>query len=218
MLALDSTNEIAREYSMLSQQWLELSAQQAFSDWRANFDNRHFDKAASAYERIRSSMPRPLATQLASQAESEYGKVLSGLVTSWKAACASGDPTKMDAIRKEAVTVSSGLQLGSSAFAEMEQCISKSCMHGDPVLALKRLKKRINPQIEPSLQRYLSRVRVSIEIDQHGNVNVKQITNANNRLAEALKGAIEQWEFYPTVIDDQPRCVETELPIILIQP
>jgi len=61
-------------------------------------------------------------------------------------------------------------------------------------------------------------IHVSVEIDEGWIVIVKKMMNANNRLAEALKGAIEQWQFYPAIIDGHPRCIETELPMTLIQP
>jgi tetratricopeptide (TPR) repeat protein len=225
VLALDGTHEMAREYSKLTQERLELAAQQVLTESRTNSVVRP-SEAAVPQERIRPANSEQVA-QAASQIESEYKSTFSRLVTSWKAACDSKDQATMDAIRREAVTqtskeaatVTSGLQFGSSALAEMRQCTPTRCIHGDPGLALNRLKSRSNPQIEPSLQRYLNRgIRISIEIDERGLVNVKQITNANSRLAEALKNAVEQWEFYPAVVDGQPKCVETELPITVIQP
>jgi outer membrane biosynthesis protein TonB len=87
------------------------------------------------------------------------------------------------------------------------------------VLALTRVKTRVNPQIDPSLQRYVSRrTVVSIEIDEAGNVTVKNVANANPRVATAFKEALERWKFNPVVIDNQTRCVETQLPMTLIQP
>ena len=87
------------------------------------------------------------------------------------------------------------------------------------MLAMTRLKTRVNPQIEPALQRYIGRgIAVSIEIDEQGNVTVKDIVKANSRIAEAIKTAVVQWKFNPTIIDNQPRCVDTELPITAIQP
>ena len=87
------------------------------------------------------------------------------------------------------------------------------------MLAMSRLRIRVNPQIEPGLQRYVARgIVVSIAIDEKGNVTVKDIAKANPRIADALKAAVAQWKFNPTVIDDQPRCVDTDLPITLIQP
>jgi len=87
------------------------------------------------------------------------------------------------------------------------------------MLAMTRLKTRVNPQIEPALQRYIGRgIGVSIEIDEQGNVAVKEVVRANPRIADAIKLAVNQWKFNPTVIDNQPRCVKTELPIAAIQP
>jgi hypothetical protein len=217
VLALDGANGLAREYSKLSQERIEVSLQQAYSEWQTSFDGRRFDQAASAYDRIRSSNASPVAAELATQIESAYQEILSGLVISWKAACAKGDVTGMDAIRKEAIGIAPSRPLNGSALSEMEQCTQKGCIQGDPVLAVNRLRMRVNPQIEPSLQRYVTRgIRVAIEIDVEGNVRVKQISNANDRVAEPLKSAVEQWKFFPAVIDNEPRCVETELPINLI--
>ena len=87
------------------------------------------------------------------------------------------------------------------------------------MLAMSRLKVRVNPEIEPSLQRYVGRgIIVSIAIDEKGNVTVKEVAKANPRIAEALRSALRQWKFNPTIIENQPRCVNTDLPITLIQP
>jgi hypothetical protein len=82
-----------------------------------------------------------------------------------------------------------------------------------------RLRTRVNPQIEPSLQRYVGRgIVVTVRIDEQGNVTVKDVAKANPRIAEAIKFAVEQWKFNPAMIGDQIRCVETGLPMTVIQP
>ena len=87
------------------------------------------------------------------------------------------------------------------------------------MLAITRLKTRVNPQIDPSLQRYVGRaIVVSIYIDEQGNVEVKDVAKANSRIAGAIKSAVEQWKFNPALIDGEARCVETGLPLTLIQP
>jgi hypothetical protein len=94
-----------------------------------------------------------------------------------------------------------------------------SCIQGDPVLAMTRLKTRVNPKIDPSLQRYVGRgIVVRVHIDEEGNVEVNEVANANPRIAGPLRTAVEQWKFNPAVINDQVRCVETGLPIAVIQP
>jgi len=94
-----------------------------------------------------------------------------------------------------------------------------ACIRRDPMLVMKELQFRANPLIEPNLQRYVGRgIVVSIEIDDKGTVAVKRVAKANPRIADALKFAVEEWKFNPIVVDDQPRCVYTDLPIGLIQP
>ena len=85
-------------------------------------------------------------------------------------------------------------------------------------MAITRLRTRVNPRIEPNLQRYMARgFVVTIRIDEQGNVKVKNISNTNSRVAEVIKSAVEQWKFNPTVIDGEVRCVDTELPVSVIQ-
>ena len=190
----------------------------AFSEWRESFDKRQYEKAADSYQRLRYANDEALGEELAGQVEYEYGKVFQNLVKQSRAACEAGDAAKMAGIRQEAITVSSGLKLVNQALAEMGQCVPKKCVQGDPVLALKRLKTPIHLEIEPGLQRYMTRgIRISVEIDESGKAKFKQATNANPRLAEVLKNTVEHWSFYPALIDNQARCIETEIPINLLQ-
>lgn len=219
ILALDKTHELSLEYSKLAQQRLDLATQQTFSEWKLNFDTRQYDKAAAAYDRLTAPEAGPLAGQLAAQIEGEYQKSLAGLVVSWKAACAASDTVRMDAVRREAAAIAPRPALNAKSLADMAKCTQKACMRSEPALAINRLRQRVNPQFDPSLQRYVTRgIRVAIQIGIDGSVSVKQVLNANARIAEALRAAVEQWKFYPALVDNEPRCVETELPINLIQP
>jgi hypothetical protein len=93
------------------------------------------------------------------------------------------------------------------------------CIKRDPAVAMSRLSYRVNPAIEPSLQQYVEKgTVVRISIDEKGNVAVKDVVNADSRIADALQVAVEQWKFTPTIIDNEARCLNTELPITLIQP
>jgi hypothetical protein len=216
VLAADSKHELAREYSNLVQQRLQLGVRQLYLDWRTSFDERQFDKASAAFENLRANFG-PDVTPLVTQIESEYSRMLSGLLSAWRAACAGGDRARLETIRNEAVRVASRLSLARNTLDQMQLCASRVCIQGDPALALNRLKTRVNPQLDPSLQRYVTRrIMVGIEIDETGSVRVKKISNANDRIAAALKDAVERWKFTPAVIDNQNRCVETELPVSLI--
>jgi tetratricopeptide (TPR) repeat protein len=93
------------------------------------------------------------------------------------------------------------------------------CIKRDPAVAMSRLQYRVNPVIEPSLQQYVEKgTVVRISIDEKGNVAVKDVVNADSHIADALQVAVEQWKFNPTIIDNEARCLNTELPITLIQP
>jgi tetratricopeptide (TPR) repeat protein len=93
------------------------------------------------------------------------------------------------------------------------------CIKRDPAFAMSRLSYRVNPAIEPSLQQYVEKETVvRISIDEKGNVAVKDVINADSRIADALQVAVEQWKFNPPIIDNEARCLNTDLPITLIQP
>ncbi len=218
VLTLDGEHDLAKEYTKLAQQRLDLGVQQAFSDWKASYSARQYDKATAAYDRLKASEGAPAAAQFITQIEAEYQKVLTETLASWKVACATSDKARMDSLRRDAATIVPR-SLNTKALADMGTCTQKGCMRSDPQLAMNRLTTRVNPRIDPSLQRFVTRgIRVAIQIDVDGRVEVKQIFNANDRLAQALRSAVEQWKFYPAIVDNEPRCVETELPINLIQP
>ncbi len=272
VLALDNAHALAREYAQLAQQQLDLLNEPGYKEWRLSFDARQFDKAAATYSRIRSDQARG-AAQLAGQIEAQYQKVLSNLVDSWKAACATNDLQRSNLIRNEVANIAPGLSFGRDALGQMQPCSSASsldstaanqvipsksaspsraapanartpanprksatrtpanapktppaqttsgCIRRDPMDVMKQLKFRFSPQIDPSLQRYVGRgIVVSIEIDDKGNVTVKRVAKANARIADTLKIAVQEWKFDPIVIDNRPTCVDTDLPITLIQP
>jgi len=54
-----------------------------------------------------------------------------------------------------------------------------------------------------------------VRIDKKGNVTVSEVQSTTLGLNMPVKAAVEQWKFIPALLDDQPRCVDTELPILL---
>ena len=82
-------------------------------------------------------------------------------------------------------------------------------------LAMARLKTRVDPEIPASvLSRSLS-VRVQARIDEEGSVAVKGIRGGNTAVQNAVKTAVERWKFLPAIVEKQPRCVETEIEIVI---
>jgi len=214
----EDVGAFAREYLRLTRQRIQLHVEAGLLDWQKNIESRQFEKAAALYEKMNTASPDPLSREVAVQVESEYEKLLSRLVAAWKAACNTANRKKMDEVREEAMDLTAGLDLGKNALLQMEHCQSRQCISGDPVLAMTRLRTRVNPKIDRVQARYLSNARADITIDEDGTVQVNKISNTNPQMAEELTQALKQWRFYPVVIEDIQRCIETRLPIDLILP
>ena len=52
-------------------------------------------------------------------------------------------------------------------------------------------------------------------IDEKGNVTVKEVRGGNAAIQNAVKAAVERWKFLPAIVEQQVRCVETEIPIVI---
>jgi hypothetical protein len=83
-------------------------------------------------------------------------------------------------------------------------------------LAMTRLKTMVKPEF-PRAVRITSPVDLvaKVRIDNKGNVTVSEVQSTTLSLNMPVKTAVEQWKFSPALVDDQPRCVDTELPIVL---
>ncbi|PYS53312.1 MAG: hypothetical protein DMG13_13280 [Acidobacteria bacterium] len=96
---------------------------------------------------------------------------------------------------------------------------TRQCLQMGAQLSLTRLKVRVNPVIPPALQDFLRHapvtVRVKARIDEKGDVTVSNTQGSNSAFNDAVRVAVERWKFLPTVDQNGPRCVETELPIVL---
>jgi TonB family protein len=58
-------------------------------------------------------------------------------------------------------------------------------------------------------------VRLKAKIDEQGNVTVLDAQGENVAVNNAVKAAVERWKFAPAVDQTGPRCVDTEIPIIV---
>jgi TonB family protein len=77
----------------------------------------------------------------------------------------------------------------------------------------------MNPVIPPALQDFLRHgpvtVRVKAKIDEKGEVTITNTQGSNPAFNDAVRAAVERWKFQPTIDENGPRCVETELPITM---
>jgi tetratricopeptide (TPR) repeat protein len=94
-----------------------------------------------------------------------------------------------------------------------------SCLSMNSQLALARLKTRVDPEIPAGSRAYLQNTQVTIKakvrIDESGSVTATEISGSNVILNNAVRNAVDRWKFSPIADKNGPRCVNTEIPIVL---
>jgi len=89
----------------------------------------------------------------------------------------------------------------------------------DSQLALTRLKTRVDPEIPREARAYIQNsqvaVRLKTRIDPAGNVSVLETSGTNVILNNSVRTAVERWKFVPTQDANGPRCVETEILVMI---
>jgi hypothetical protein len=58
-------------------------------------------------------------------------------------------------------------------------------------------------------------VRAKAKISETGDVTVISIQDSNPILNSSIRNALVQWKFVPIRDQNGPRCVETEIPILI---
>jgi tetratricopeptide (TPR) repeat protein len=211
-------HDLAIQYMELTQTKLQLAADRLFLQWQRNFDSKSFSQAASDY-RLLISLNDEANTQMIADARSEYRKALTRLVEEWNQACMRGDDIAMNKIKAEMAELLPDPSFGEDIRERMAACTKNGCLQMNSVLAMARLKTRVNPEINPALQGFMHgsqiTVRVKARIDEAGNVTVSSAEGGNPTVASAVGSAVERWKFTPIVDQNGLRCVDTEIPIFL---
>jgi hypothetical protein len=96
---------------------------------------------------------------------------------------------------------------------------ARTCFQMESQLALHRLKQRVEPAFSPQALAYLQNsqatVNVKARIDDTGNVTVIDVSGAHSVITSAVRTAVEMWKFTPAMDEKGPRCVDTEIPIVI---
>jgi hypothetical protein len=93
---------------------------------------------------------------------------------------------------------------------------ASKCLEMSSPQAMARIKSQISPNVPlEKLPAAPLNFHVKVRIDENGNVSVRGIEGSTAYLNEAMRSAIERWRFLPAVVQDQRRCVETELEVAL---
>jgi hypothetical protein len=94
------------------------------------------------------------------------------------------------------------------------------CFEMASPLALTRLKTRVDPIVTNDIRNYLKNntqvmVRVKVRISEAGVVVVTGTQEGNPMLNNVVSTAVTQWKFLPIRDQSGPRCVDTEIPIVI---
>ena len=214
-LKLNPEHALAATYIELTHGKLLLAADRLLLEWRANFDAHAFGLAAAVYHRLQSFNIEGSATLALDQMRGQYRQALSDLIETSKRACAAGDAVTMENLRRQAAELLPDPAIGQDLLTQMTTCVQKGCLQMSAQLALVRLRTRVNPQIPTASAFGSMSVRVKARIDEQGNVTVEETLGGNPVIRSAVQKAVEQWKFLPAIVDREPRCVETEIPILI---
>jgi hypothetical protein len=217
-LKLDPKHDLAIQYMDLTKTKLQLTADRLFIQWQRNFDSGAFSQAASDY-RLLVSLNDEANTQMIADARNEYRKALTKLVDSYNQACMHEDGVAMDRIKIQISDMLPDPSFGEDIRNEMTTCTKNGCLQMNSVLAMARLKTRVNPEINAALQGFMHgsqvTVRVKARIDEAGNVAVSETEGGNPTVSASVRSAVERWKFNPIIDQSGSRCVDTEIPIFL---
>ena len=149
----------------------------------------------------------------------EYRRTISNLADSWVGACANDDTNKMDEIRSRVDALLPEPSFAQDIQARMKSCVHTRCIQMTAQLALTRLKNRVDPQFSPYIRSVVKEqsvtVRIKTRISETGDAAATELNGGNALLYDGVRAAIDQWKFAPAIVQNEARCVETEIPLVL---
>jgi hypothetical protein len=120
----------------------------------------------------------------------------------------------------KAVVASPNDEAGPKPAPANDAPAANACFEMQSQLALTRLKSRVDPVLPADVRYYLKNtaqvvVRVKTKISESGDVTVLGVTDGNPILNSAVRNAVTEWKFVPVRDSSGPRCVLTEIPIVI---
>jgi len=242
-VALAPQHELALQYIDLIQSKQQVNQDRLLLQWQREFDARQLPAAAADYRQIVASSNGRTTAQV-THVTTEYRKALMTLVETWNRTCPSGDAAAMTAIRGQISELLPEPSFGEDIRAQMTVCEPTKtpntttevrteavanitppanvagCLEMQTALVLARLKTRVDPVITSDVRYYLKNnpemsVRAKAKISETGDVTVISIQDSNPILNSSIRNALVQWKFVPIRDQNGPRCVETEIPILI---
>ncbi|HET9220322.1 MAG TPA: energy transducer TonB [Terriglobia bacterium] len=241
---LSPRHELAAQYVELTESKVQLAGDKLLLQWQKNFDTRDYKAAASDYRQIM-AFGENGSPQMVGHVMREYRKALTTLVESWNRACGGDPSTTAQIRNQVSdmlpePTFATDLQAQMKTCAETSpaprvtarldsktdtvvtappRTDASNCHPMESQLALARLKTRVDPEIPQAARAYIQNtqiiVRVKVRIDESGNVAPMEVTGSNVMINNAVRTAVEKWKFNPIADRNGPRCVNTEIPVVI---
>jgi len=102
---------------------------------------------------------------------------------------------------------------------KMTMCAHTGCIQMTSQLALARLRTRVDPEFSPYIRAQIKvspiTVRVKARISEKGDVVSSEPQGGNAILYGPIRTAFDRWKFSPAIVQNEARCVETEIPIVI---
>ena len=98
---------------------------------------------------------------------------------------------------------------------------SNQCLQLDYRVAMTRIiaKSKVDPEIPREARSYIQggtvTVKVRIRIDETGTVVSTDTPGGNPMFNNAVRNAVERWKFTPALDATGPRCVDTDIPMVI---
>ena len=229
-------HELAVQYAELAESKTKLIVEQKFLDWRKYFEAQEFPRATTVYRELEAVNFEGKADAALEQMRGEYRKVVSSRVESWNQTCSTGATQSLDMFRQQTRDLLPSDAIAADLLSKASACepvavapvakvelpvVSAAAAPGCLQMPSQQAMVRIKSQPPPNLpfDRFPManpvRFQVKVTIDENGNVLVRDIEGTNVFFNEAMRAAVERWKFAPAIVQEQRRCVETELPLVI---
>jgi tetratricopeptide (TPR) repeat protein len=219
LLQFEPDHKLAIEYSDLARAQLSLTADRIFLQWQHNIEAGAFEEAASTYRELLSIKGDEGVSPRLVQARTHYQAMVPQLYDEWAKACQGGNAAAMDRLRKQARALPADVIPTEEVLGRLK-CAQRGCVRLDATAVMPHLTRRVEPRISPNLQRVVEKsgpltVYVQAKISEEGAVSVIETQGIDPGIRESVRTAVKDWKFSPTTVEDEARCVDTILSVVV---
>jgi tetratricopeptide (TPR) repeat protein len=209
VIELAPKHELATQYIDLISSKQQIGVDRLYLDWQKSFVGRDSAVATARYREL-----KPLNPTMAAQMRDEYRKSVSQILDSWKRACAAGDSSSIESLRRQAADLLPEPGIADDLLNQMKVCTSTTCLQMTSTLVMTRIKTRVNPSLSASdVGRNGLTLRAQVKIDKNGDVVVSSVQGGTPHVNETVRDALGRWKFTPITDEYGPRCVDAEIPL-----